>query len=337
MARKPHVVSRDEARRIAVRAQLLDGSATGVLDTVQRLGFLQLDPISTVAPPQHVVLWSRLGSAYDRAELDRVVWEDKQIIEWNAFLWPLESLSIIRAWMRRRPDPTSVWQKRGAEFLRANAAYRRYILRELADRGPMLSRDLEGGVRNVFETAGWWGTRKVSLLLEMMHHRGTVAVVGRRGGQRVWGLGADWYPDCEKISNAEANRRYAEQRFRALGVRYDKPKDRWLAHPDATDGPVPDRATLLSPFDRLIHDRDRTEALWDFRYRLEMYVPKLKREHGYYVLPLLVGDQLAGRAEPFFDRKARVLRVLGEWGDTSRLGEALAGLGAWLGVTFIER
>jgi len=66
------LVSRDEARRIAVRAQLLDGSATSVLDTVRHLGYLQIDPISTVAPPQQLVLWSRLG-AYDLAELDRLL------------------------------------------------------------------------------------------------------------------------------------------------------------------------------------------------------------------------------------------------------------------------
>jgi len=93
---------------------------------------------------------------------------------------------------------------------------------------------------------------------------------------------------------------------------------------------VPDRATLLSPFDRLIHDRARTEALWGFRYRLEMYVPRAKREFGYYVLPLLVGDGLVGRAEPRFDRKTGTLELLGAWGDTSRLDEALAELESWL-------
>ena len=83
------LVSAEEARRIAVRAQLLDGSATTVLDTVRRLGFLQIDPISTVAPPQQLVLWSRLGP-YDVAELDRLLWDERKLFEWNAYIWPIE-------------------------------------------------------------------------------------------------------------------------------------------------------------------------------------------------------------------------------------------------------
>ncbi|MDQ3121704.1 MAG: winged helix DNA-binding domain-containing protein, partial [Actinomycetota bacterium] len=104
----------------------------------------------------------------------------------------------------------------------------------------------------------------------------------------------------------------------------------------ASDGPVPDRVTLLSPFDRLIHDRDRAEALFEFRYRLEMYVPIAKREYGYYVLPILVGDRLVGRVEPLHDRKTGTLRVLGAWGDTSRLDEALDSLATFLGAERID-
>ena len=126
----------------------------------------------------------------------------------------------------------------------------------------------------------------------------------------------------------------ADRRFRALGVR--RTPRGWEAHPDATDGPVPDRVTFLSPFDRLIHDRDRAEALFDFHYRLEMYVPKAKREFGYYVLPILEGDRLVGRIEPRFDRGTGVLEVLGAWGDTSRVDEPLASLAAWLGAERVQ-
>jgi uncharacterized protein YcaQ len=166
-----------------------------------------------------------------------------------------------------------------------------------------------------------------------------VTVVGRRRGERLWDLAERWWPRTETVSIRDAERIRAERRFRTQGVRLVKgraKKAQWEAHPDAVDGPVPDRAVLLSPFDRLVQDRDRAEALWDFRYRLEMFVPKAKREYGYYVLPLLVGDRVVGRAEPRFDRATRTLELLGAWGDTSRLDDALRDLGAWLGADTIN-
>ncbi len=322
------IVSLEEARRIAVRAQLLDGSASTVLDTVHQLGFLQIDPISTVAPPQQLVLWSRLGRAFDPAELDRLLWVEKRLFEWNAYIWPIEDLPLVRARMRRRRDRYT-WERRGNEFLQANQPFKRYVLRELEQNGPMLSRELEDRSRDRrSEAHPWWGSRNVATMLEILHGRGIVAVGGRRNGQRLWDLAERWYPPTETVPLPKAERLLAEKRFRALGVRLTP--SGWEAHPDAVGGSVPDRVTLLSPFDRLIHDRDRTEALFDFHYRLEMYVPKAKREYGYYVLPLLVGDRLVGRAEPRFDRKTGTLELLGAWGDTSRLDEALASLAASL-------
>src|SRR5206468_11612005 len=102
------------------------------------------------------------------------------------------------------------------------------------------------------------------------------------------------------------------------------------AHRDASGAPEPDRATLLTRFGRRVHVRDRVEARFAFHYRLEMYVPPAKREYGYYVLPLLAGDRLVGRAEPRFDRKAGKLELLGAWGDTSRLDVVLAELELFL-------
>src|SRR5437764_10976895 len=110
------------SRRIAVHAQLLDGTAESVLDTVRRLGFLQIDPIATVATPQRLVLWSRLGP-FDVAELDRLLWEERKLFEWGAFIRPIEDYPLILARMRRKRGKYA-WERRGTEFLQKNAAFR---------------------------------------------------------------------------------------------------------------------------------------------------------------------------------------------------------------------
>jgi uncharacterized protein len=321
----------EEARRIAVRAQALDGTAGGVLETVRRLGFLQLDPISSVAPPQHLVLWSRLGS-WDTAELDRLLWKERKLVEWRAFLYPIEDLPILRAFMRRRDRPID---QRVIEWTKARAPYRRHVLKELRERGPLLSREIADAPSHKREDHRWWGQRQMGLMLELLSARGEVAVVGRRGKQRVWDLAERWYPETETLPLPKARKLYDEKRFRALGVRLQR--GRLVAHPEAEDGPVPTRTTFLSPFDRLVHDRARTEALWDFFYRLEMYVPAAKREYGYYVLPILHGDRLVGRIEPVFDRKSGTLDVKGVWWEPGEkkldLTEPLDELQGWLAST----
>jgi uncharacterized protein YcaQ len=333
---KSNELSLAQARRIAIRSQLLDGSAAGVLATVRRLGFLQIDPISTVAPPQRLVLWSRLGP-HDSAELDRLLWEERKLFEWGAFIWPIEDFPLIRARMRRRRGKFK-YEQQGTEFLRTNARFKRHLLGELEERGPLLSREIEADLMVSKDPHDWWGSRKVGLMLELLEGRGVVAIVGRSGKQRVWDLAERWYPEVESIPWPEARELLEEKRFRSLGVRLENGK--WQAHPDAEDGPVPRRVTFLSPFDRLIHDRDRAEALWGFRYRLEMYVPKPKREFGYYVLPVLRGDRLIGRIDPVLDRKTGVLHVNGVWWEPGvkpvSLQRPLRSLAAFIGAGSIE-
>jgi uncharacterized protein len=332
----PKEVTAEEARRIAVRSQLLDGSAKSIVDTVRRLGFLQIDPIATVAPPQYLVLWSRLGP-YDRAALDQLLWEEKKLFEWSAFIWPIEDLPLIQARMRE-PWGHLKRDRWAQEFLKEQAGLKRYVLRELERRGPLPSRELEHHAARADERYVWWGTRaQLTWMLELLHRRGQIAVAGRQTGQRLWDLAERWYPETETVPLAEARRLLDEKRFRALGVRLEK--GRLVAHPEADHRPVGSRVTFLSPFDRLVHDRDRAEVLWDFFYRLEMYVPKPKREYGYYVLPILRGDRLIGRIEPVLDRKAGVLRVNGvfaENGAPASAGPGIAAavrrLGRWLGA-----
>jgi uncharacterized protein YcaQ len=227
------------------------------------------------------------------------------------------------------------------EFLKRNASFRRYVLRELERRGPLLSRELEDRSVDARMEHRWYGNRYVGIMLNALHVYGEIAVVGRRGKQRLWDLAERWYPETETVAWRRAERQLAEQRFRAVGVQLEKGE--WVAHADVRDGPVPDRTVFLSPFDRLVYDRDRAEALFGFHYRLEMYVPKAKREFGYYVLPILHGDRLVGRIEPVFDRKQGVLRVVGLWpqpnataGDGPGIAAALRELAAWLGAAEIR-
>ena len=326
------VVAPEEARRIAVRAQLLDGSARGVLDTVRRLGFLQMDPIATVATPQQLVLFSRLGP-YDPAQLDRLLWKQRKLFEYDAFIYPIEDLPLQRARMTRRRRFGYLKTKRdlwSQNFLREHARLRRYVLREIERNGPLLSRDLKEDVRWEGERHAWWGSGPLRLMMDMLAGRGEIAVAGRVGTHRLWDLPERVWPETETVPWREAERELEERRRRRLGAWLNRGE--WHAHPDSSDGPVPDRVTVLSPFDGLVKDRDRAESLWGFRYRLEMYVPKAKREFGYYVLPLLVGDEVVGRVEPRFDRQTGKLELLGAWGDTSRVDEALEPLAEWLGA-----
>ena len=329
----------DQARRVAVRAQLLDGSATSVLETVRRLGFLQMDPISTVAPPQHLVLWSRLGP-YDRGELDRLLWEDRKLFEYDAFIYPIEDLPLQRARMRQRRRGGGLkrdeWLR---DFLAENARFRRHILRELERNGPLLSRDLKEDVPPDTERHTWWGRGALRLMLDILAGRGEIAVAGRAGTHRLWDLAERVYPETETLPWREAERLLEEKRRRSLGVWLERGKLR--IHPEADDGPVPRRTTFLSPFDRLVHDRARADALFGFFYRLEMYVPKAKREYGYYVLPILHADRIVGRIEPVFDRKTGVLSVNGVWWERGEkpvsLEQPLRRLAKFLGTRRIER
>ncbi len=299
-----------QARRIAIRGQALDGSATDLYELVCRLGFLQMDPIATVARPQHLVPHSRLG-AFDVADLDRLIWQERRLFEWDAFIWPLQDLPLARARMRRARASAD---GRTRDFLEANTRFRRALLRELERNGPMLSRDLKPDLVRLLPQAAahsWWGTRQVPLMLELLQARGEIAVAGRAGKQRLWDIAERVYPPGETIPWREAERLIQANGRRSLGVWLEH--GQWHAHPAVSDEPVPDRVVLLSPFDRLIHDRDRAEALFGFHYRLEMYVPRAKRRYGYYLLPILCGERIVGRIDLERDGTPAVLRVNGVW------------------------
>ena len=363
-------LSLDAARRIAVRATRLDTPRPKrVLDVVRETGALQLDPTSAVARSELLVLWSRLGS-YDVRELDRLLWEERALFTWRAFLYPFEDWQLVAAAGSRFPDYEGI-----AAWLRDNAAFERYVLATLKRGGPTPQSELEDRSVRPWESTGWTHGKNVSQLLEFLWSQGKVLVAARRGQERVWDLAERVVAPAPPLSPEDAALAHLDQRFRQLGpmteagykrvptlrglllaeafarlVRdgvlvassIDGVRGTWYVHRELLEPArrFRGRTTLLSPFDPLVYDRKRAQELWSFRYKLEIYVPAAKREFGYFVLPILHRDRLVGRIDPLFDRKANVLRVrqvYAEEGATEDAGAAIANaiqeLARWLGAS----
>jgi uncharacterized protein YcaQ len=333
-----HQLSRREARRVAVRAQLLDAARPSVLlDIVRHLTLLQLDPTNAIAPNAHLVAWSRLGSPYVRDDLDAAL-AARTLIELNAVIRPAEDLALYRGdmqWFATADDAELPgYRVTQRAWALSNDRCRQDILRRLRRAGPLPSRELPDTCEVPWASTGWTDNRNVTQLLEIMARLGEVAIAGRAGSHRLWDLAERVYPDDPAVSVDEARRIRGERRLRALGIAQasttkvpvevydvgdvgeaavvDGIKGTWRVDPSylADDiGPFEGRAALLSPFDRLVHDRKRCIELFGFEYQLEMYKPAAKRRWGYFALPILRGDELIGKLDAAADRKAGLLRV----------------------------
>jgi uncharacterized protein YcaQ len=329
-----HQLSRTDARRIAVQAQLLDAERpAGLLPLVRHLGMLQLDPIAAVAPSANLVAWSRLGSSYSPDEL-RAALEGRTLLELRAIVRPAEDLALYRADMADWPGLGNLrpWQEEISGWVKTNDACRRDILKRLKAAGPLGMRELPDTCAKPWGSTGWTNNRNVEKLLDFMVQRGEVAVAGRQGAERLWDLASRIYPDDPVVPAEEARRTRDERRLRALGIaRVRAPespvepndvrevgepavvegvKGTWRVDPSLLGGrPFSGRTALLSPFDRLVHDRKRALELFGFEYQLEMYKPAATRRWGYYALPVLHRDKLIGKVDATADRKAGVLRV----------------------------
>ncbi len=330
-----HQLSRLDARRIAVRAQLLDRPGpTDLLGLVRRLTLLQLDPTAAIAPNAHLVAWSRLGSSYSTADLDTEL-QNRSLVELTAMIRPSEDMALYRADMAARVSlPRSelpAWRASVRDWVDANDACHRDILDRLERSGPLPSRDLPDTCVVPWKSTGWTNNRNVTQMLEILAGRGEVAIAGRAGKERLWDLADRVYPGDPAVPSVEATRIRNERRLRALGIArarttalpvepadvgdagepavVDGVKGAWRVDPSQLAQPFSGRAALLSPFDRLTHDRKRTVELFGFEYQLEMYKPAGQRRWGYFALPILYGDGLVGKLDATADRKAGVLRV----------------------------
>ena len=351
-------LSKDEARRIAIHAQLLDTPRpTNIVDVVERLTILQIDPTAAIAPSADLVLWSRLGSSYDPAALAEAIEKDRSLVETVAYIRSPRDLPAVIAEARNTPmyADTATW-------IEKNESFRRDILALLERDGPLLSRDVPDTSVEPWPSSGWTNNRNVTKMLEILTHRGYVAISGRKGRQRYWDLPERVYPvDLSGYDFDGAVRHRNERRLAALGIaRSTGPQipgeppyvgdageeaavegtpGTWRVQPDYIDLPFEGRTALLSPFDRLVHDRVRAEQTFDFEYFLEMYKPKDKRRWGYFALPILHDDQLVGKLDATADRKAGTLVVNAIHQDvrfsratTAAVRAEIEDLATWLGL-----
>ncbi|HEY0647319.1 winged helix-turn-helix domain-containing protein [Phenylobacterium sp.] len=347
---------------------------------VDRLGVIQIDSVNVVSRTHYLPAFSRLG-AYPRELLEDLAWAKKRpLFEYwahEASLLPLSAQPLFRWRMEDAQAGVGVW-KGVAKFLRERREFVDRVRDEIATRGPMSASEIEMGHKG---EGGWWGWSEAKRAVECLFWAGELTTATRRGTfERVYGLPEKVLPkavwETPTPDRADAQRQLYRIAARAMGVATAKDlrdyfrmpvegaKDRiaelveagelapvkvkgWkepaYLDPNARWARKIEGGSLLSPFDNLIWFRERTERMFGVRYRIEIYVPAEKRQHGYYVLPFLEGDALTARVDLKSDRKASVLIVQSAhaepWASDatpSKLAHELKRMAAWLGLETIR-
>ena len=368
----------DQARRFALGAQgFADPRPTGRVDVrhfrrvVDRIGLVQLDSVNVFSRTHYMPFFSRLGR-YERGDLDAWLWRSGEMFEYwghEASVIPTQRHRLFRF----RMDRGAFTWSRFADLEENHPEYLESVYRQVEDDGPLRTRDLEEPGRR--DGTQMWGWSDGKVALEALFMRGLVTTADRPNFTRMYdlterviprehldgptptqdesleellvlaaahlGVGttddlADYYRIRLPVARPVIRRLADSGRIVEVEVEgWDNPA---YLHPEAT---VPRRAggtALLSPFDSLIWYRDRVERIWDFRYRIEIYVPEAKREYGYYVLPFLLDGHLVARVDLKTDRQGKALLVKGAFGepgiDAKHVGRALLGeleqVASWL-------
>ncbi|WP_127819859.1 DNA glycosylase AlkZ-like family protein [Microbacterium sp. CPCC 204701] len=360
----PRHLTREDARRLAVSAQLVSAQRpAGIVEAIDALTVVGIEPTAAIAPSADLILWSRLGWPYQPSDLVRLVEEDRAVFEWGGFYRTMADLPLVIPDMRTRPQSA-----RGREWLSANDRFRRDVLDRLRVDGPLRPAEIPDTAQVSWTSSGWTDNRNTLQMLEMLVLRGEVAISRRDAAGRLFDLAERVYPGpLPELSPEDASRERAERRLASLGIARSRsvaqpiePVDvgeigepavvdgvdgTWRIDPgglESVDAFAP-RTALLSPFDRLVFDRRRLEDLFGYEYLLEMYKPAAKRRWGYFALPILHGDRFVGKLDARADRKAGVLRVHAVHEDAP-FTEEVAGavdreireLARWLGLELQE-
>ncbi|HEY5626249.1 MAG TPA: crosslink repair DNA glycosylase YcaQ family protein [Dehalococcoidia bacterium] len=378
MASRLRRLSLPHVRRIALAAQgLADPPPKGAVNVahfrrvLRRVGLLQIDSVNVLVRSHYLPIFSRLGP-YDRQRLDDYAYSERRLFEyWGhaASLIPVEHYPLFRHRM--------AGSELGHRMSTVAAEHARYVdgvLDEVQQRGPLSVSALDDPRRR---RGTWWSWGMGKFALEWHFARGAVTIAGRRGFTRLYDVPERVIPRQHFAADApdedEALRRLLllSARSHGIGTSHDLAdyyrlpiarsrvaleelaasgeleevevagwKDTAYLDPEARHPRRIDARALLSPFDSLIWERDRTERLFGFRYRIEIYVPQKERVYGYYVLPFLLGDELVARVDLKSDRKSSLLLVCASHSEPVRdrhhvaaeLAPQLKSMAQWLGL-----
>ena len=372
-----------QARRIALAAQgFADPRPTGRVDirhlrrVIDRVAILQVDSVNVLERSHYLPVFARLGS-YPRDLLDEATHQRRELFEY-LFHAASYSTSEVLPLLRPRMEAIESWG-RIRDVMRDHPGYVERVYEEVAERGPLSSADLDDPGRR---TGPWWGMGKGSSALEWLYVKGRLAISHRPSSfAKVYDLAERVYPrgffDGALIDRDTSVRnrtliaarahgigtvadladyfrmgvvdvRNQVKRLVAAGSLLQVEVEGWrepaYLHPESR---IPRRVrarALLSPFDSLIWYRERTERLFGFHYRIEIYVPKPKRRYGYFVLPFLLGEDLVARVDLKADRQAGVLLVQGAHLEPGSSATAVTGpltaelelMAAWLGLGAVQ-
>ncbi|MFD1720273.1 winged helix-turn-helix domain-containing protein [Amnibacterium endophyticum] len=376
-------LSAREARRIALAAQGFGrahpptAGRTRIEAVLQRLHLLQIDSVNVFERSHYLPVLARLGP-YDRRLLDRMLLAPGtgRVEYWahEAAFVPAADLGLLAFRMAH-------FRARYADDLAAHRDLAAALVAEIADRGPLAASEVEQ--RPAVRQGPWWGWSDTKRVLEMLFRSGDLVSAGRRGFERRYGLPAQVLGGAiEPVPKADAVRELVRRAAVAHGVaalpdladyyrlrsddtavaaqqledagelvpvsvpgwtRADGRPLRVWRHVDAAPPTRMRAAAVLSPFDPVVWQRDRILRMFGFHYRISIYTPAAQREHGYYVLPVLVDDRLVGRVDLKSDRQAGVLRVQAAWleegedpGVAARLAPVLREAAAWQGLDAID-
>lgn len=354
-----HALSRDDARRIAVRAQLLDADRPGdVVEVAEQIGSIKIDPTATIASAEQTIPWSRIGWAYEPGQLSKVVEQDRLLFEYDGHFHAASLMPFLVARMRGR-----VFRARASEWMAANARFRTEVLARLRGEGPLLAAQIPDTSQVAHkDEAGWYGSNQVPRMLELLSYLGEVGIVRREGRQRVWDLGERVYAGMPEVAYDDAAVALEQRRLQAAGIARQKSPWtpvgtageaasvegsawKWRVDPAAVaslDDDPGGRVAILNPYDGMLFDRPRLKELFDFEYILEQFKPKAQRRYGYFAHPILVGDRFAGLLDAELDKKKEnlVVTAVHEIADLDAdehemVDAELRELAEWLGVPLV--